>query len=32
MTDYIFWEWGEDLPETDEDKEQEEADGCQHKS
>lgn len=21
--DYIFWEWGEDLPETDDDKEQE---------
>lgn len=32
MTDYIFWEWGEDLPETDEDKEQEDDDGCQHKS
>jgi hypothetical protein len=25
-TDYIFWEWGEDLPETDDDKEIEEDD------
>jgi len=32
MTDYIFWERGEDLPETDDDKEQEDDDGCQHKS
>ena len=24
MTDYIFWDWGEDLPETDDDKEEEE--------
>ena len=30
--DYIFWEWGEEVPETDEDKEQEDDDGCQHKS
>lgn len=22
--DYIFWEWGEELPETDDDKEVEE--------
>ena len=24
MTDYIFWDWGEDLPEADDDKEIEE--------
>jgi hypothetical protein len=23
-TDYIFWDWGEDLPEADDDKEVEE--------
>lgn len=29
MTDYIFWEWGEKLPEDNTDEEiEEESDGC----
>lgn len=24
MTDYIFWDWGEELPETDDDKTEQE--------